>query len=162
MKTTLLKNTAVLGLLTAASGWADSVTTLDHLSVNGVLTKMSGGTITLEARYAFGPKTLTIPVSTVEAIEFNSVAFNPGAPPKAYGLGPGVSPGAPAPKPPVATDAVELRGSNGERQPCKVASIDEGVVHCEAASSGKDKGKPMEYPRRIVLRILVGGGGGGR
>ena len=160
MNVTMVRNAAALGLLMLASGYADSVTTLDHLSVNGVLTKMAGGTITLEARYAAGPKTLTIPMSAVETIEFNSVAFNPGAPPKAYGLGPGESPTqrAPAPKPDVAADAVELRGGNGERQPCKVASIDEGVVHCEAAASGKDKGKPVEYPRRTVLRILVGGG----
>jgi hypothetical protein len=160
MKVTVIRNATALGFLMLGCGYADSVTTLDHLSVNGVLTKMAGGTITLEARYAAGPKTLTIPMSAVETIEFNSVAFNPGAPPKAYGLGPGESPAqrAPAPKPAVVADAVELRGGNGERQPCKVASIDEGVVHCEAAASGKDKGKPVEYPRRTVLRILVGGG----
>jgi hypothetical protein len=160
MKRTNLRNAAVLGLLVLVSGYADTVTTADHLSVNGVLSKLAQGTITLEARYASGPKTLMIPMNTVENIEFNATAFNPGAPPKAYGLGPGDSPAErPAPaKQPLVTDAIELRGSNGERQPCKVVSIDEGTVHCEAGSAAKDKGKPMEYPRRIVLRIVVGAG----
>jgi hypothetical protein len=160
MKLTILRNAAALSLLTLAPVNADTVTTADHLSVNGVLTNMSKGTITLEARYASGPKTLMIPMSMVESIEFNSTAFNPGAPPKAYGLGPGdSSAGRPAPpKQAVAADAIELRGSSGERQPCKVVSIDEGIVHCEAVAAPKEKGKPTEYPRRIVLRILVGGG----
>ena len=97
-------------------------------------------------------------MAMVESIEFNSVAFNPGAPPQAYGLGPGVSPARPAaPKQTVVNDAIELRGSGGERQPCKVINIDENLVRCEVASGGKDKGKPTEYSRRVVLRILVGG-----
>lgn len=157
MKLTLW-HAAVLGLLTLAPGYADSVTTTDHLTVNGVLSKMAQGTITLEARYASGTKTLMIPMSMVASIEFNATAFNPGAPPKAYGLGPGDST-AERPAPPkqaVAADAIELRGASGERQACKVSSIDEGSVHCEAASVSK--GKRAEYPRRIVLRIVVGGG----
>ena len=155
MSRTIILRLVVPGLLAATLGYADTVTTIDHLSVNGVLKKMTEGTITLEARFGSGPKTLNIPMAMVESIEFNSVAFNPGAPPQAYGLGPGASP-APrpaAPKQTVVTDAVELRGSGGERQPCKLISIDENLVHCEA----KDKGKPSEYSRRIVLRILVGG-----
>jgi hypothetical protein len=159
MKITKPRSAAVVGLLTLASGYADTVTTLDHLSVNGVLSQMSGGTITLEARYSSGPRTRTILMSTVETIEFNSTAFNPPAPSKAPGVGPGVptAPRPALPKQPVVTDAVELRGGSGERQPCKVVSIDENLVHCEPASSGKDKGKAIEYPRRNVLRILVGG-----
>jgi hypothetical protein len=159
MKLTIVTNAAALSLLTLAAVSADTVTTADHLSVNGVLSRMAQGTITIEARYASGPKTLMIPMSMVESIEFNSIAFNPGAPPKAYGLGPGGGGGGgsqSASKQAVATDAVELRGSSGERQLCKVASIDEGIVHCEAVAGAK--GKPAEYPRRIVLRILVGGG----
>jgi hypothetical protein len=158
MKTTSKKAT-ILGLLALASGYADTVTTTDHLSVNGVLTKMSEGTITLTARFASGPKTLAIPISDVESIEFNSVAFNPGAPPKAYGLGPGVSPsGATPPKQRVVTDGIELRGGRGERQPCKVTSIDDNTVQCEATPGSKDKGRPTDYSRKIVLRILIGGG----
>jgi hypothetical protein len=34
---------------------------------------------------------------------------------------------------PRVTDAIELRGGNGEHQPCKVVMIDENLVHCEAA-----------------------------
>ena len=152
-------NAAVLGLMTLAPGRADTVTKTDHTSVNGVLTKMAQGTVTLEARYASGKKTLMISMGMVESIEFNSIAFNPGAPPKAYGVGPGLFPVESAPvKQPVAADAIELRGSGGERQPCKVVSIDEGVVYCEAVAGAKDKGKPAEYPRKIVLRIMVGGG----
>jgi hypothetical protein len=160
MKVTILRNAAALGLLSLASGHADSITTMDHLTVNGVLSKMAQGTITLEARYASGSKTLMIPMGMVESIEFNATAFNPGAPPKAYGLGPGASPAErPAqPKQAVVADAIELRGASGEREPCKVVSIDEGTVHCEAVPAAKEKGKPTEYPRRMVLRIQVGGG----
>src|ERR1035438_3575933 len=116
----MVRNSVVLGLLTLPSSYGDTVTTLDHLSVNGVLTKMSEGTITLEARYAAGPKTLMIPMSTVETIEFNSTAFNPGPPPKPYGLGPGNSrtPRPVPPKEPIVADAIVVRGARGERQPC--------------------------------------------
>lgn len=160
MKLTILNKAVVLSISALVPGYADTVTTLDHLSVNGVLTRMADGMLTLEARYASGLKTLMIPTSRVEAIEFNSTAFNPGAPPKAYGLGPGVSPGphSAPPKQAVVTDAIELRGGNGEYQPCKVVSIDENVVHCEAPSGGKEKGRPSEYRRRLVLRVLFGGG----
>jgi hypothetical protein len=160
MNLMMIPRLVVLSLLAASLGYADTVTTIDHLSVNGILTKMTERTITLEARFVSGPKTLNIPMGAVESIEFNSVAFNPGAPPQAYGLGPGVLPvpSPAAPKQTLVTDAVELRGSGGERQPCKVVLIDENLVHCEAESSGKDIGKPREYSRRIVLRILVGGG----
>lgn len=156
----IVRNSVILGLLMLRSSHGDTVTKLDHLSVNGILTKMSEGTITLEARYGSRPKTLIVPMSAVEIIEFNSTAFNPGAPPKAYGLGPGIS-HTPPPAPPkehIVTDAVELRGAKGEREPCKVTSIDESIVHCEASSGTKGKGKPSEYARWIVLRIVVGGG----
>ena len=100
-------------------------------------------------------------MSTVASIEFNSTAFNPGAPPKAYGLGPGNSrtPRPAPPKEPIVTDAVELRGANGERQPCKV--IEHRREHRSLRSSiwrDGDKDKPSQFARRIVLRVLVGGG----
>lgn len=149
-------STLLLGLLTLTLSYGDTITTLDHLSVNGLLKRMSDGTITLEARYASGSKTLMIPISRVETIEFNSTGFNPGAPPKVYGLGPGVSstPRLSPPQQSVVADTIELRGAGGERQPCKVVSIDDNSVHCDVSSTPKDK-KPSEYARRIVLRILV-------
>lgn len=160
MTLTIFRATMVLSVLAGTSGYADTITRIDHSSVNGVLAKLSEGAITLEARYTAGPKTLNILLSSVESIEFNSVAFNPGPPPTAPGLGPGTSP---VPRPASTaqstfSDAVELRGGNGAHQSCKVVSIDENMVHCEAVSGENPKGKLREYPRRIVLRILVGGG----
>lgn len=140
---------------------ADTVTGLDHVSVNGSLMKMANGTISLEARFASGTKILLIPLSTVESIEFNSIAFNPGAPPKPYGLGPGYShsPHPEVPRQHIVNDAVELRGAKGERQPCKVVSIDQDVVHCDSSQSPTQIGPQNQFARRLVLRILVGGGG---
>ena len=159
MKLGIPRNSVVVGLLMLPSSYGDTVTTRDHLSVNGVLTQMSEGTITLAARYATGSKTLMIPMSQVESIEFNSTAFNPGAPSKAPGLGPGNSrTPRPAPrKEAIVNDAVELRGAKGERQQCKVISIDKDIVQCEA-SGAIDRGKQSQFARRIVVRILVGGG----
>jgi hypothetical protein len=143
------KYALVLGLFTCALAYSDTVTTTDHLSVNGSLTKLSAGTITLEARFASGPKTLTIPMSKVDSIEFNSVGFNPGAPPKAFGLGPGVeSSPRPAAGPAAEKDVVVLRGNN--RKTCKLVSIDDTAVHCE--------GERNDYSRKIVLRVSVGAG----
>ena len=115
---------------------------------------MSDGIITLTAQYGAGPKTLPIPISDVDTIEFNPIAFNTGPRPKAFGLGPPVpattrpSP----PKKPERTDAIELRGGGGERQPCKLVKIDEIKVQCEVPP-----GTRIDYSRKIVLRILIGG-----
>src|ERR1039457_2117017 len=160
MKLAICRNAAVLSIMASAFSYADTVTTSDHLSVNGVLSKMAEGTITLQARVSSGPKTLVIPTSGVEAIEFTSIAFNPGAPRKAYGLGPGVSREShPHPtQQPALTDAIELRRGNGEQQPCRVVMIDEYKVFCKSTvSGGKKEGEQREYSRRIVLRVLFGG-----
>jgi len=152
---------ATLVVLTATIGYSDTVTTTDHMSVNGILVKLSAGTITLKAQFRSGPTTLLIPLSAVEIIEFNSVAFNPGPPPRAFGIGPGSSssPAGVSQKPRTITDGIELRGSNGERQTCKVISIDESVVQCSGTSSASNNsGRPREYRRKIVARILVGDG----
>ena len=159
MRSTTIASITVACILSLASAYADTVTTADHLSINGSLADMKNGLIRLDALYSSGPKTLTIPLKAVETIEFNSIAFNPGAPPKASGLGPGVTTTSVlAPKQATHADVLELRGGAGERQPCTVVSIDEAVVHCEPAPALKGTKKPIEYSRRIVLRILVGGG----
>jgi hypothetical protein len=158
MKLSGIAKSAFIACLTATPCFADSITTIDHLTVNGILTAMSEGKITLEAHYASGTKTLTIPLNNVETIEFNSVAFNPGPPPKALGLGPGTATAThlASPPQPAASDTLEIRGSNGQRQPCRLISIDADRVYCETPTVGKKKDKPNEFPRRIVLRVLVG------
>ncbi|HTP35544.1 MAG TPA: hypothetical protein VMJ75_25375 [Candidatus Acidoferrales bacterium] len=140
---------ALVLLFACASAYSDTVTTTGHLRVNGSLTGLSDGIITLEARFDSGPKTLTIPLNKVDTIEFNSVGFNPGAPPKAFGIGPGVGP-APRPSsaPAAEKDIVVLRGNN--RKTCKLVGIDDTAVHCE--------GEKNDYSRKIVLRVLVGAG----
>ena len=157
MKLSVMVKSALVACLTATPCFADSVTTVDHLTVNGVLTAMSEGKITLEAHYASGTKTLTILLSNVETIEFNTLAFNPGPPPKTLGLGPGTStathPAGPAQ--PTAGDTLEFRGSNGQRQPCRLISIDAYKVYCETPTTGKKADKPIEFPRQMVLRVLV-------
>jgi hypothetical protein len=140
---------ALLTLMAAVAAYPDTVTTTDHLSLNGTLTKMSDRTVTLEAKFSAGPKTLQIPMGMIDSIEFNSIAFNPGAPPKTFGLGPGTGP-APKQTPAQAAekDVVVLRGN--QRKACKLVSVDEAVVRCE--------GKGNEYSRKIVLRVLIGAG----
>ena len=149
-----------LGLLAAGLGSADSVTWIDHASsgvpadrtLNGIIRKVSGGEVTLEARFASGSKTYPISITSVRRIEFNTVAFNPGAPPQVSALGDG--PKAPATtKEPIVADAIELRGGGGQLEPCKVVTIDENTVRCEAVG----KARPKEYPRTRVLRVVVRG-----
>ena len=124
-----------------------SVTKTDHLSVNGSLSHMSDGVITLEAGFASGTKTpiiktLRIPISEVESVEFNYTTFNPGAPPKALGITPPPT----TSKQPAAADQVLLRG--GLRKDCRLIGIDRESIHCA--------GKDADYIRKITLRILVG------
>jgi len=133
----------LFGLLAAVPALSDTVTKSDHLSVNGKLTQMSGGVITLVAQFKSGPQTLQIGIADVETIEFNDTTFNPGAPPKALGLTP--PPAAPTRQAGVAGQLI-LRG--GKPATCKLLSIDAQMVHCE--------GKDGDHPRRVTLRILVG------
>jgi hypothetical protein len=116
--------------------------------VNGSLKQMTGGVITLQAAFSSGTKTLTIQMSAVDGIGFNSTTFNPGAPPKVLGIGP--PKGKAASQDASASDVIVLRG--GERKDCQLLSIDAETVHC--AGKGKEKG--ADYNRRVVLRILVG------
>jgi hypothetical protein len=135
----------LLVLCAAAAAQADTVTMTSHLSVNGDLKQMSGGVITLGASFAAGTRTLSIQLSAVDTISFNSTTFNPDAPPKVLGIGP------PKGSPPesreaAAMDTIVLRGN--QRKDCKLLSIDADTVHCS--------GKGGDYNRRTVLRILVG------
>jgi hypothetical protein len=125
---------------------ADTITTRDHSGVNGSLIKMAGDEMTIIARYASGEKTLTIKRTDAEVIEFNGTTFNSGAPPRAFGIGPPLQPASAPASAPEPADTIILRGA--QRRACKLIGIDERLVHCV--------GKDGDYPRRIVLRILVG------
>jgi hypothetical protein len=135
----------LLILCAAAAAHADTITTTDHLSVNGNLKQMSGGVITFDASYGSGTRTLSIQLSAVDAIGFNSTTFNPGNPPKVLEIGP--PKGSPrSPQEAAAMDTIVLRGN--QRKDCMLLSIDAATVHCA--------GKSGDYDRRTVLRILVG------
>jgi hypothetical protein len=130
-------------LCAAAAAHADTVTTTSHLSVNGSLKQMSGGVITLDASYAAGgTKTLSIPLSAVDGIGFNSTTFNPGKAPQNPNTG--SSPGGHAGD----VDWTVVLRAGGQSRACKLLSIDANTVHCA--------GKGGDYDRRTVLRILVG------
>jgi hypothetical protein len=142
---------AVWSLLFAAfvpvSAFPDTVTNKDHLSVNGLLTQMSDGVITLEAEFASDSKTpmiktLHISIREVESIEFNDTTFNPGAPQKSLGITP---PPANPKQTPGVVDQVVLRG--GILKDCKLLGIDQESIHCA--------GKGADYMRKITLRIQV-------
>ena len=142
---------SLLALLAAAAAFPDTVTWTNRLSVNGSLTHMSDGLITLEARFASDSKTsktpliktLHIPISEVESIEFNYTTINYGRPSAALGSTPLPS----TSKQPLATDQLLLRG--GKKEECKLIGIDQESVHCA--------GKGGDYSRKITFRILVGG-----
>jgi hypothetical protein len=135
----------LLILCAAAAAHADTIMTTEHLSVNGNLKEMSGGVVTLDASYAAGTRTLSIQLSAVENIGFNSTTFNPGNPPKELRIGPRKG-STPASQEAAAMVTVVLRGN--QSKDCKLVSIDANTVHCA--------GKGGDYNRRTVLRILVG------
>lgn len=151
-----------MGLLGAALARADSVTWIDQTStgnhsdrtLNGHIKTVSGGNLSFEALFASGPKMYPIPMNQVRRMEFTNVFFNPGAPPTVSAFGerpPRAS--TTGPERPLISDAIELRGSGGNLQACKVQSIDQTTVHCEPEGNGK----PKDYPRQLILRILVRG-----
>lgn len=133
------------GLLFGSSVWSDTITTTDHLSVNGSLVNMSDGILTLNSRFNSGTRTLQIQKTAVQSIEFNSTTFNPGAPPKVLGIGPARD-GPTAPAKVNSGDVVVLRGN--QRRDCKSLNIDADMVRCGT--------KNNEFSRKVVLRILVG------
>jgi hypothetical protein len=117
----------------------------DNLSINGSLVGMSNGVLRIKARFPSEEKEVWIPAKDVLSIEFNSVTFNAGAPPKILGFGPPIGQNAPQKEPP-AEDVIVLRG--GMRQSCILVGIDADRVHCGPKDTG--------YNRNKVLRIVLG------
>jgi hypothetical protein len=140
----LLQVVTALSFLGFSPVWADTITTRDHVSVNGSLIKMTDDQLTIMARYRTGNKTLSIKITDAEIIEFNNTTFNSGAPPKELGIGPPLDSGPVPAHQRTASDTIFLRGSH---KACKLIGIDTQFVHCA--------GKDGEYPRRIVLRITL-------
>jgi hypothetical protein len=149
MKNSRLLATALV-LLIPVSAWSDTITTKDHLSVSGSLVGMSNGIITLNARFSSETKMLQIPIASVESIEFNSMTYNPGAPPKVLGVGPPQS-HVTEPAEVIAGDLVVLRGD--DRRACKLLSIDADRVYCDTKDS---KSGSNSFGRSVVLRIQLG------
>ena len=145
MRLTVRLMAAVL-LITPAL--AETITKKDRTSVNGKLTRFADGGIDLVARYDSGDKTISIKLSDISVIEFNATTFNAGAPPKSLGLGPSssVSPAA-EPNQSDAVNSIVLRG--GQIRSCRLIGIDDQSIHC--------MGKDGDYPRRIVIRVFLGG-----
>jgi hypothetical protein len=127
---------------------ADTIVTRDKVSVNGKLTKMASGEITLVASYDSGEKTLTIKKTDVAEIEFNSTTYNSGPPDAGIGIGPASKSGTPAKSSPEPSDTIVLaRGP--QYKTCKLIGIDDQHVYC--------KGKNNDYLRELVLRIVLVG-----
>jgi hypothetical protein len=116
----------------------------DSLSIHGSLLEMSNGVLRIKARFPSGEKEVWIPVKDVQSIEFNSLTFNAGAPPKILGFGPPSGQNASQNEPP-AGDVIVLRG--GMRQSCILVGIDAKRVHCGPNDTG--------YKRNAVLRIVL-------
>jgi hypothetical protein len=135
----------VLALLSCTPACPDTLTTKDNLSVNGTLVGMSNGVLRFNVRFTSEPKEVRIRVEDVQSIEFNSVTFNSGPPPKILGFGPPSDQSASQKKTPV-EDIIVLRG--GSRQPCTLVGIDANRIHCDPNDAG--------YNRRAVLRIVFG------
>jgi hypothetical protein len=138
---------SLFALFAAVSAFPDTVTKTDHLSLNGSLTHMSDGVITLEAEFASDSKTpliktLRISIREVESIEFNDTTFNPVAPQRSLGITPPPATSRPTP---AAADQVLLRG--GGLKDCKLIGIDKEAIHCA--------GKDADCDRKITLRIQV-------
>jgi hypothetical protein len=137
----------LIASLFAASALADTITTTEHLSINGYITQISSGVIELsvQARAIDKKETRWIPLNKVETIEFNSMTFNPGGPPLLFGIKPAAPAQPKAQAPPVPAGTIVIRG--GSRQPCKLVNVDGAKVVCQE--------KP--YTRQTVVRIVVGG-----
>ena len=135
----------MMSVLFAARGtFADTLTLNDHRSFNGTVSKLSDGVIVLEARFSTNIRTLSFNLTDVGTIEFNATIFNFGAPSKVPGLGPSRVNKA-VPEQPLLRDVIVLR--SGQRPECQLTAIDNEIIHC---------GNRTEYPRRLVLRILLG------
>jgi hypothetical protein len=111
---------------------------------------MANGVLTLNARFTTGPKTLEIPITLIQTIEFNSLIVNPHAPPKILGIGPDKSQGDISSQADT-SDLIVLRGD--DRRECKLLSIDADRIHCDVKDN---KGSSNSFGRGVVLRIQVG------
>lgn len=132
-------------LLSCGAARPDTVTMKDSVSINGSLLAMSNGVITIKVRFPSEDREARIPVEDIQSIEFNSLTFNPTAPPKIQGFGPPDGQNALQKEPP-AEGVIVLRG--GARQPCILVGIDANRVHCDPKDTG--------YSRNAVLRIVFG------
>ena len=135
----------ILALLTCQSALPDTIVTTENLSINGSIVGMLNGVLTIKARFSSKEKEVWIPVRDIRTIEFNSLTFNAGAPPKILGFGPPTGQDVPQKEPP-AGDVIVLRG--GTRQSCILVGIDFDRVHCNPNDTG--------YSRNVVLRIVLG------
>jgi hypothetical protein len=134
---------AAVTLLLSVSANCDMVTTIDNVSLYGVIEEVTATSITVESSFSSGNKSYIIPREKVTRIDLNYTTYNPGAPPKTMGLGPGDGQGPQARAAPPA-DTIVLRGS--DQEPCKLVSIDASVIHC----------KERDYSRDGALYILLG------
>jgi hypothetical protein len=133
---------------------ADTIKTKDR-ETNASVAKFVNDELTIVARFEDRSKptddsgiakTFTIKRRDIEVIEFNLTTYNPGPPPKAIGIGPPLITKETPTSSTEPPDTIVLRGN--QRRACKLVEIDDQSVHCA--------GKDGDYPRRIVLRILLG------
>jgi hypothetical protein len=133
---------AAIGVFAASPGCCDTITTVDNLSVHGIIREVTDTTITLEGTFEAGTKSYTTPRDRVVRIDLNSTVYNPGAPPRTLGLGP--DKGKQATVAALPRDTIVLKGSTSK--PCKLLAIDASAVRCEGSN----------YPRFVVLSVLIG------
>ena len=134
-----------LALLVCRPARPDTITTTDGSSVNGSVLGISNGVVKIQSRFPTKTKEIWVPLKNIQSIEFNSQTYNPGGPPEIQGFAPGGGNDAQQQSTPPG-QVIVLRG--GERQPCNLADIDAGAVHCGP--------KDTVYPRNKVLRIVFG------
>jgi hypothetical protein len=119
---------------------ADTVTTLDSRSWNGVVTSVQGGVLNLQADFPNNPKhPLQFGASYIRSIEFNPTTYNPGD----------------IPTMPQQQKGGQLfwtiylqpiRGQKPQEAPtCQDISVDPETVGCDGTM----------YPRKRVVRILI-------
>lgn len=132
-------------LLACKSVRPDTITMKDSISINGSLLGMSDGLIRIKARFPSEKKEMWIPVKDAQSIEFNSLTFNSGPPPKIVGFGPPQGQDA-SKKGTHPQDVIVLRG--GTRRPCNLVGIDANGVHCDPNGA--------VYARDATLRVVLG------
>jgi hypothetical protein len=128
----------VLMIVAAWTAKADTVTTRDSSSWNGILT-IQRGVLQLIAAFPSGNVTLQFGWNYLRSIEFNTAFYNPGADPSAQL--------AKLPKPADAMPGtVYMSDKTAAPQACKDITVDSVEVICD--------GRKLE--RKGVIRILIG------